>query len=240
LQPVLVLGLAVIVGALVAIPTLHLSGLRLALVTLLFGELFVWLIDHAGNLTGSSQGMTVQPLTLGPFDSSEPSDDYVLAAFASLLATVICVQLGKTQYGRMLAVRDSELASVSVGVPIVRTKITAFILSAILAGAAGWIYAFVVGFVSPTTFDLFGSVNVLVAVILGGSGRVPGAWCGALYIVLVPEVFSSIGYPNLFPIVGGAVTIVVAMTIPGGLVGSLEKLSDTLRSLLGRRGRAGG
>jgi branched-chain amino acid transport system permease protein len=241
LQPVLVLGLAVIVGALVAIPTLRLSGLRLALVTLLFGELFVWLIDHASNLTGGSQGMTVQPLTLGPFDSSEPLDGYALAAIASLLATVMCVQLGKTQYGRrMLAVRDSELASASVGIPIVRTKIAAFILSAILAGAAGWIYAYVVGFVSPTTFDLFGSVNFLVAVILGGSGRVLGAWCGALYIVLVPEVFSSIGYPNLFPIVGGAVMIVVAMTIPGGLVGSLEKLGETLWAVRGRRGRAGG
>lgn len=104
---------------------------------------------------------------------------------------------------------------------------------------AGWIYAYVVGFISPTTFDLFGSVNFLVAVILGGSGRVLGAWCGALYIVLIPEVFNSIGYPNLFPIIGGAVMIVVALIIPGGLVGSLERLGEFVRSLYGRGSRVG-
>ena len=240
LQPVLVLGIAVVVGALVAAPTLRLSGLRLALVTLLFGELFIWLVDHTSNLTGGSQGITVQPLTFGRFDSSKPLHGYALAAVASLLATVMCVQLGRAQYGRrMLAIRDSELASASVGVPIVRTKIVAFILSATLAGMAGWIYAYVVGFISPTTFDLFGSVNFLVAVILGGSGRVLGAWCGALYIVLIPEVFNSIGYPNLFPIIGGAVMIVVALIIPGGLVGSLERLGEFVRSLYGRGSRVG-
>lgn len=239
LQPLIVVAVAVFVGAIVAIPTLRLSGLRLALVTLLFGELFIWLINHTTDLTGGSQGISVMPLVIGGFDSSEPLHGYVLAAIASLLATVACIQLGRTQYGRrMLAVRDSELASASVGIPIVRTKIVAFMLSATLAGIAGWIYAYVVGFISPTTFDLFGSVNFLVAVILGGSGRVLGAWLGALYIVLVPEVFNSIGYPNLFPIIGGGVMIVVALLIPGGLVGGMERLVGAARSL--RKGGTGG
>lgn len=239
LQPLIVVGVAVVVGAVVAIPTLRLSGLRLALVTLLFGELFIWFINHTTDLTGGSQGITVMPLVVGGFDSSEPLHGYALAAIVSLLATAACVQLGRTQYGRrMLAVRDSELASASVGIPIVRTKIIAFMLSATLAGIAGWIYAYVVGFISPTTFDLFGSVNFLVAVILGGSGRVLGAWLGALYIVLIPEVFNSIGYPNLFPIIGGGVMIVVALLIPGGLVGGMERLVGAVSSL--HRGGAGG
>lgn len=239
LQPIIVLAVAIVLGAIVAIPTLRLSGLRLALVTLLFGELFIWLINHTTNLTGGSQGITVMPLVVGSFDSSEPLHGYFLAAAISLLATLACVQLGRTQYGRrMLAVRDSELASASIGIHIVRTKIVAFMLSATLAGIAGWVYANVVGFISPTTFDLFGSVNFLVAVILGGSGRVLGAWLGALYIVLIPEAFNSIGYPNLFPIIGGGVMIVVALLIPGGLVGGMERLVETARSL--RRGGAGG
>jgi len=239
LQPLIVVAVAVVMGAIVAIPTLRLSGLRLALVTLLFGELFIWLINHTTDLTGGSQGINVMPLVVGGFDSSEPLHGYMLAAIASLLATIACIQLGRTQYGRrMLAVRDSELASASVGIPIVRTKIVAFMLSATLAGIAGWIYAYVVGFISPTTFDLFGSVNFLVAVILGGSGRVLGAWLGALYIVLIPEVFNSIGYPNLFPIIGGGVMIVVALLIPGGLVGGMERLIEVARSL--GKGDAGG
>jgi branched-chain amino acid transport system permease protein len=225
LQPFLVVALAVMAGAVVAVPTLRLSGLRLALVTLLFGELFTWAINHTGDLTGGSEGMTVPPLTVGAFDSSNPVHIYALAAIVSVLATLLCSQLGRTQYGRrMLAVRDSELASQAIGVPIVKTKIVAFILAAAFAGIAGWLYAYAVGFISPTTFDLFGSVYFLVAVILGGSGKVLGAWLGALYIVLIPDVFTAMGYPNLFPILGGGVLIAVALLLPGGLVDGATQL----------------
>lgn len=226
-QPPLVVVLAVAAGAVVAVPTLRLSGLRLSLVTLLFGELFVWAIDHSGSIAGGSQGMTVDPLVVGGFDSQDPLDAYLLAGALSAGATLLSIQLGRTQVGRrMPAVRDSELASASIGIPVVRTKITAFILSAVFACVAGWAYAYVVGFVSPTTFDLFGSVYFLVAVILGGAGRVFGAWLGAAYIVLIPELFSGLGAPNLFPIVGGGVLVVVALLLPGGLVEGVERLSE--------------
>ena len=218
-QPGLVVLLAVIAGAVVAVPTLRLSGLRLSLVTLLFGELFTWGINHSGGLTGGSEGITVNSLTLGRFDSQDPLDAYLFTGALAAGATLLAVQLGQSQYGRrMLAVRDSELASVSIGVPVVRTKIVAFMMAAMFAAVAGWVYAYVVGFVSPATFDLFGSVNFLVAVILGGAGRVLGAWLGAAYIVLVPEVFTGLGYPNLYPVLGGGVLIAVALLLPGGLV----------------------
>ncbi len=229
-QPPLVVLLAVIAGAVVAVPTLRLSGLRLSLVTLLFGELFNWAVDHSVVFTRGSQGMTVEPLAIGGFNSQDALDAYLLAGALSLIATLLTVQLGRSQYGRrMLAVRDSELASASIGVPIVGTKITAFILSAVFAGVAGWVYAYVVGFVSPTTFDLFGSVYFMVAVILGGAGRVLGAWLGAAYIVLVPEVFNGVGYPNLFPILGGGVLVAVALLLPGGLVEGVELLFGRFR-----------
>jgi branched-chain amino acid transport system permease protein len=225
-QPPLVVLLAVAAGALVAVPTLRLSGMRLALVTLLFGELFTWAIDHSVSLTGGSQGLTVDPLTIGGFDSQDALHAYLLAGALSAGATLLTIQLGRSQIGRrMPAVRDSELASASIGVPVVRTKITAFILSAVFACVAGWVYAYVVGFVSPTTFDLFGSVYFLVAVILGGAGSVLGAWLGAGYIVLVPEFFTGVGYPNLFPIVGGGVLVVVALLLPGGLVDGVAQLA---------------
>lgn len=228
-QPEIVVLLAIVAGAVVAVPTLRLSGLRLSLVTLLFGELFTWGIDHSVGLTGGSEGMTVNPLTLGGFDTQDPLDAYFLAGALAAGATLLAAQLGRSQYGRrMLAVRDSELASVSVGVPVVRTKITAFIISAVFAAVAGWVYAYVVGFVSPTTFDLFGSVNFLVAVILGGAGRVLGAWMGAAYIVLVPEAFTGLGYPNLFPVLGGGVLVAVALFLPGGLVEATSLLLPTM------------
>ena len=229
-QPLVVIAVSVTAGGLVAIPTLRLSGLRLAVVTLLFGELFRWAITHSGSLTGGSQGMVVPSLVAGKFDSSVPLHAYILAAVLAVLATALCIQLASAQYGRrMLAIRDSEIASVSLGIRIVRTKVVAFMLSAILAGLAGWVYAYTVGFISPPTFDLFASVYFMVAVILGGPGKVLGSWLGALYIVLLPEVFNSLGYPNLFPILGGAVLIGVALLMPGGLVGAGEAVMARVR-----------
>jgi branched-chain amino acid transport system permease protein len=230
LQVPLILLLAAIAGAVVAVPTLRLSGLRLSLVTLLFGELFIWAINHSSDMTGGSQGMAVQPLEIGDFSSVTPLHAYVLAVTVSAVATLLVVQMTRSQIGRrMLAVRDSELAATSVGIDIVMTKIVAFIMSAVFAGVAGCLYAYVSGFVSPTTFDLFGSVNFLVAVILGGAGRSVGAWLGAAYIVLVPEVFTALGYTNLFPLLGGVVLIVITLLLPGGLTEGFSRAWRLLR-----------
>jgi branched-chain amino acid transport system permease protein len=119
----------------------------------------------------------------------------------------------------MLAVRDTELAAESVGVAVARTKITAFLISAVYAGIAGWLYAAITGFIAPPDFDLFASVYLFVAVVIGGAGTVVGAWLGAAYIVLVPELFTLAGQPNLYPIVGGALLAVVALVVPDGIVG---------------------
>ncbi len=229
-----VVGMAIVAGAVVAIPTLRLSGLRLSLVTLLFGELFIWAVDHAGSLTGGSQGMAVGPLVVGWFSSTTPVDAYALCVAVAAVMTLLTIQLSRAQLGRrMLAIRDSELAATSVGIRLVRTKIQAFVLAAVYAGIAGWLYAVVAGFVSPQTFDLFGSVNFLVAVILGGAGRVFGCWLGALYIVLIPEAFTALGYTNLFPLLGGAVLIVVTLLLPGGLTEGLLRARRLVRSSLG-------
>jgi branched-chain amino acid transport system permease protein len=229
--------LALAVGALVAIPTLRLSGMRLALVTLAFGELFAWAVTRMGSLTGGSEGATVPIIAVGPLDSSRPVHGYVLAMTIALLVTLLAWHLGSTQLGRrMLAVRDSEFAASSVGVPIVSTKVTAFLISAVLAGLAGWLYAAIVGFVAPTDFDLFASVFLFVAVVVGGAGRVVGAWLGAAYIVLAPEIFSVLGAPNLYALVGGALLAVVALLAPDGIAG----LAEGVRRRVTRSRRAEG
>jgi branched-chain amino acid transport system permease protein len=215
-----VVVVAVVAALVVAVPTLRLSGLRLALVTLAFGELLAWVIRNTTDLTGGTQGASVDPIVIGLLDSSEPVDAYLIALVPAVIATVLAAHLGRTQLGRrMLAVRDTELAAESVGVAVARTKITAFLLSAVYAGVAGWLYAAITGFIAPPDFDLFASVYLFVAVVIGGAGSVLGAWLGAAYIVLVPELFTLAGQPNLYPIVGGALLAIVALVVPDGIVG---------------------
>jgi branched-chain amino acid transport system permease protein len=231
LQLLCVVGLAAAAGLVVAVPSLRLSGLRLALVTLLFGELFIWGINH-WTRAGGTQGLVVSPLTLAGFDSLDATQGYVFVLAFAVAASLVTLQIERTQFGRrLLAVRDSELAARSVGISLVRTKVSAFVLAAIFAGVAGWLYAYIVGFVAPSDFDLFPSVYFLIAVILGGAGSVAGSWLGAAYIVLVPQAFSLVGHPNLFPVLGGGILIVVALVIPGGLVDAIQRVAS-----LGKRG----
>ncbi|MCU1670602.1 MAG: inner-rane translocator [Blastococcus sp.] len=220
-----VLVVALVTGAIVAVPTLRLSGLRLALVTLAVGELFAWLLTNTTGLTGGTQGAAVAPVVIGSLDSSVPLYAYLIALVPAALATLLAVHLGRTQLGRrMLLVRDSETAARSVGVAIARTKIIAFLLSAVFAGFAGWLYSVVAGFISPADFNLFASVYLFVAVILGGAGSVVGAWLGAAYVVFMPQLFTLMGQPNLYPLIGGAILAVVALLIPDGMVGLARRL----------------
>jgi branched-chain amino acid transport system permease protein len=223
---------SLVAGLVVAVPTLRLSGLRLALVTLAFGELFQWVIVNTTETTGGTQGTPVDSIVAGSIDTAQPLWAYVLALCFAVPATLLALQLGRTQLGRgMLAVRESELAAASAGVAIARTKIIAFVAAALFAGTAGWLYAFTSGFLAPTDFDLFASVYLLVAVILGGSGSVLGSWLGAAYIVLVPQLLNQLGFPNLYSLVGGAVLVVVALLVPDGMAGLLVSGARRLRRI---------
>jgi branched-chain amino acid transport system permease protein len=233
-QLVCVIAVSLVAGAVVALPTLRLSGLRLALVTLAFGELFAWLLTNTTDLTGGTQGAAVEPIYIGPLDSSVPMHAYLIALVPASIATLVAVHLGRTQLGRrMLVVRDSETAARSVGVAVSQTKVVAFLVSAAFAGVAGWLYGAIAGFLSPPDFNLFASVYLFVAVIVGGAGTVVGAWLGAAYIVLVPQLFTLVGQPNLYPLVGGALLAIVALLVPDGIVGLGKRL-------LRRRVRTGG
>ena len=236
----LVFVVSILAGVVVAVPTLRLAGLRLALVTLLFGELFTWAVIQVGGITGGSEGMSVPALNVFSFSTGNATQGYFLVVVIGLIASLCHWQLLRTQFGRaMLAVRDSEMAASSVGVDIVKTKVVAFVLAAVFASISGFLYSYIVGFVSPSTFGLFPSVYFLVAVILGGVGSGVGSWLGACYLVLMPQIFTMMGRPNLFPIVGGAILVGVALLLPGGLVGGVRKLKEVcFRALAARHGEA--
>lgn len=224
-QFVIVLAVAVVAGVVVAVPTLRLAGLRLALVTLLFGLALQWFLITEVPITGGSEGMAVPSLRVAGLSLGNPRTAFLVSLALALVATGITWQLGRTQAGRrMLAVRDSEVAASACGIDLARTKIQAFVIGSVYAAVAGWFYAFVVGFVAPDSFGLFPTAFFLVAVILGGAGTVVGAWLGAGYIVLAPQLFNVIGYPNLFPILGGALLVIVALFMPEGLAGGISRL----------------
>lgn len=139
---------------------------------------------------------------------------------------------------RMRAVRDDEVAARLNGVHAGRTKVTAFVVSAVAAGAGGAVLCFISQSVSPGAYTLAFSLLLVVAVVLGGLGRIGGALIGSVLIVMLPWVIGTVvgelPLPadlqqrlsgNLPLLVFGALLVVVMLVIPGGLVGILPRRS---------------
>jgi len=237
LQLLAVIAIAGVVALIVGLPTLRLSPLRLAIVTLAFGELFNWLLINTSQFTGGTQGAPVKPFVVLGLDTSYPLDAYLLTLAFAVVLTLLALNLAGTQSGRrMAAIRDTEMAAISVGVFLPKTKLIAFVLSAVFGGIGGWLYSGVTGFIAPPDFDLFASVFLLAAVVIGGSRTVIGAWLGAAFIVLLPEGFNLIGQPNLYALAGGALLAITALLLTDGLYGALARLTGMARTVLSRKG----
>lgn len=224
---VLVSGL---VAVIIAVPALRVSGLRFALVTLAFGQLFQWFLREQKDLTGGEQGLYTPAMLTGPIDSGTPARLYFVVLFVALCFTLLGWHLPRTRTGRaMAAVRESEMAAISVGVSVWRTKLFAFSFAAIAAGISGMLLAHTQGSISPTTFDLFSSIYLIVGLILGGARSTAGAWIGSAYLVAVPALFTSAGLDRVYVLLSGAILLVVIMAFPSGVAGVAGQMRRRLR-----------
>lgn len=215
----LVLVVSLLASLVVGLPALRIGGIRLVLLTLAFCELFQWWLIDARSVTGGTQGMSVASLYIPGLNTTDPLFLYGLSAACALIATLVLGLLPRTQIGRnMAAVRESEFAARSVGVKVNAVKITAFVVAGICAGISGFLVAHIEGAVTPTNYDMFASVYILVGVILGGSSSTVGAWLGAAYVSLAPPLFNALGADRLYVLISGALLVGLIYLLPGGLV----------------------
>lgn len=220
-----------LIAAVIAIPALRVSGLRFALVTLAFGELFQWFLRDAKGVTGGEQGLYVPPMLMGPIPGKSPLTLYIVALVGAIIFSIFAWHLPRTKVGRaMSAIRESRLAAESVGVSVWRTKLFAFIFAAVAAGISGMMIAHVSGSISPTSFGLFSGIYLLVAIILGGARSTLGAWIGAVYLVIVPALFTAVGLDGVYVLFSGAVLLVVIMVFPSGIAGVLQQWAAKRRT----------
>ncbi len=206
----LAIGLVAVVGILLGLPVLRLRGDYLAIVTLGFGEVIRVLannLDKPINLTNGPQGITpIQRPPLPPAFISEPIKGmlgfltghtvndanlynvmfYFMALAVILVAITVARRLDNSRLGRAwVAIREDETAAIAMGIPLVRTKLWAFAAGASFSGAMGVLFAANRTFVSPESFNLLQSIGVLVMVILGGVGSIPGVVLGATLVTIL-------------------------------------------------------
>jgi branched-chain amino acid transport system permease protein len=233
---------AALIGMFLGISSLRIKGAYLAIGTLAFQFLADYVFRRWIEFTGGVAGRKLPPEDT--FLGLPLTDDRVIFYMGLAFAIPLffyAKRLLSTRAGRgWFAVRDNDLSAQLSGVDLMRSKLTAFALSAFYAGIAGGILIHLIGVVTPENFVLFFSIQYLALVIVGGAGTVLGAVFGAFFIVLIPEVLSVMAAafgPQYVAqlsawraVVFGSLILMFLILEPRGLVGLWGKVRDYFRT----------
>jgi ABC-type branched-subunit amino acid transport system ATPase component/ABC-type branched-subunit amino acid transport system permease subunit len=208
------------VGALMSIPTLRVRGPYLAMITIAFAFVVEQSAAEMQGLTGGWGGIVGIPAPSMFGHQFEQRDIAILVIALAVLAIVFYARFSQGAWGKALrALRDSEVAAQSIGLNPVVLRCVAFSLSAVFAGVAGGVFASMSGFISPESFPFFESILFLLVVMIGGADTIIGPLVGAVIVVLLPELLSSLAEYRLLFV--GLLLLVVLRIAPRGIVGSL-------------------
>jgi branched-chain amino acid transport system permease protein len=228
----LALVLCFIIGWLLGYPALRVQHHYLAFVTLAFSTLAFLVFRNESWLTNGTEGIdgVPRPSLLG-LSTTPHLRYYYLCLFMLALVTLAMLGLVRSPWGRaFIALRENPLRALSLGVDTRRYILMAFAIGSALGGLAGVLYAPLVGLVEPPAFTLTLSLNLLMMVIVGGSGYFLGPFLGALVAVLLPEWLR--GLENYYLIFYTMLVMGLLIYSPTGLIGIADRL------LVNRRTRA--
>jgi branched-chain amino acid transport system permease protein len=236
--------IAAFFGFILGIPALRLEGPYLAIATLGFGMGITQVIGR-WQVFGGRMGLEAPPLDIiQPFGSYNLESDrqlYFLIIPITFLLLMAARNLMRTKVGRaFIAIRDSDIAAETMGVNLVYYKTLAFAVSAFYAGIAGGLMAFLLGFISPVSYNFILSIYFLAFVIIGGLGSIFGSIMGGIFMTYLMLVLDKIqelpyfgpalisfseqwmsisGVSNISNIIFGLIIVLVVVFEPLGLYG---------------------
>lgn len=217
-------AVAALMGFLLGLPTLRLSGTYLAITTLGFAEVVRMIFLNWERVTNGPLGISriPRPTFMGIELTIANNGMYYLVLALLLLTTLIMHFIVKSKFGRALtAIRDDEVAAVMMGVRITHYKIVAFVVGAFFAGLAGAFYAHLIRFIDPNTFTFDTSILILSIVILGGMGTIKGMFLGALLLISFPELLRFVQEYRF--VMYGLILVLMMRFRPQGLLGGQQK-----------------
>jgi branched-chain amino acid transport system permease protein len=213
------------VAALVlGLPALRLEGTALAVVTLGFAVAAAsWLFEQSWF---QGTGFMERP-------SFMTNTTYYFVALAYLAVTVLAARaFARTRVGRnMIAVRDNPLQAQSMGIAVVKTKLTAFVFAGVLAAGAGFLWSTGIGLADSGVFGPVRSLSIVALVVIGGLGSVAGAIIGAVYFLGIPYWGADIS-PYIGLLATGGGLLVLVTLLPGGFARLLFGARDLLASAI--------
>lgn len=213
-------------GVIVGVPVLRLQGDYLAIVTLAFGQiikniimvLYVGVDERGIHVAASSDrfdlaegGTAIIKGPMGAVGVAKLAS--FTAGFVLILITLAVVQnLVNSRSGRaIMALRDNRIAAESVGIPVTKYKLMAFVTSAALAGAAGALFGLNYSSTVASKFDFNTSILVLVFVVLGGLGSIRGSMIAAALLYILPEMLRGLGLDNFRMLIYAIILILVML-----------------------------
>lgn len=227
-----------IFGFLLGLPVLKLKGYYLTIVTMGFCEIVRLVELNWMDITNGPMGISGIPefcffgIKFGSYRSF-----YFIILLLVILTTVLIQRLIRSPFGIALkAIRDDDVVAEAMGVQIVRYKITAFVISAMIAGIAGAFYAQYITYIDPTSFTYNASQEMLVMVIFGGLGSIPGSYLGALVLTILPELLR--GLMEYRMLIYGVLMVVMMLVKPEGILGNTN--FDHIRDLVEVRKKEAG
>ncbi len=230
-------AMAAVLGVIVALPTLRLAGLPLALATLAFALLADNILFPVSWIGNGATGVIVPRPEIGPISFDASRSFFVLSVVILVAVAALVKLVGDGTMGRFLAaIRGSEVASESVGIDVHRLRVLVFALSAGLAGVGGALYGSLVS-LSPNDFNYQVSLVLIVVVAIIGLGSITGAVvAGLVYTTLMKEVATLPSrYAGLLAVLFGLATLSYTRH-PEGVV---DYLGGRLLKVVGRVGGTG-
>jgi branched-chain amino acid transport system permease protein len=215
-------GVCFIVGFLFGLPALRLQGIYLALATFALATAMPQILkfDPLEPLTGGVQGIVIikpdPPFGL-PIDADQWLYYFTLAVLLVLAAAA--TNLVNSRTGRaIMAIRDNPIAAAAMGINTALYKTLTFGVSALYTGIAGALGAIAVQFVAPDSFTFLLSISLLVGLVIGGVGSIPGSFVGGLFVLYVPNIAERVS-TGLAGAIYGIIMLLVIFAMPAGAAG---------------------
>ena len=201
---------AAILGALIGLPTLRLSGDYLAIATLGLGEIIRIVIMNIQYVGGAAGFSGIPHLTTFPW------------VFFTMLFTLFFIKnfVNSTHGRACIAIRENEIAAAAMGVNTTKYKVMAFTIGAAFAGIAGVLFAHCFYIISPSSFTFMQSFNYLIMVVLGGLGSLTGSVAGAFVVTALSAALAD--WPEFRMIIYALALIFLMFYRPQGLFGYVE------------------
>lgn len=216
----LLAGMAVagIAAALIGLVLFRLRGHYLTMASFALAMSVFGFATAATSFTGGSIGIAaVPPFRLGSFTFLEPRHAYVAAWVLVGLCIWAGVRARDSHVGRAWrTIADNEDVAASLGLPVLRYKIVAFVIAAVMGALGGGLYVDFTSYVNPDLYAPAIIVNIFLMLFLGGKGHTLGPIVGAAIVVIVPLQIA--GVSDLQAIIFGATLLVLILVLPGGLL----------------------